>query len=47
MKKLRLGVIGAGDFSFTHFSGIAAVQGVEAVAFCDLYFESAKVHIYF
>ena len=42
MKKLRLGVIGAGDFSYTHLSGIAAVKEVEAVAICDLNFERAK-----
>ena len=39
---LRLGVIGAGDFSNHHLSGIASVANAEAVAICDVDLNRAK-----
>ncbi len=35
-KQLRLGVIGAGDFSHTHLQGIASAKNAVAVAICDV-----------
>lgn len=39
---LRLGVIGAGEFSNYHLSGIASVTNAEAVAICDVDLGRAK-----
>lgn len=35
MKKIRLGIIGAGSFSRTHLRGIKQLDNAEIVAICD------------
>lgn len=42
MKELKLGVIGAGDFSSFHLDGIRKAPNATAVAICDLREERAK-----
>lgn len=42
MKKIRLGVIGAGSFANFHLDGIAEIVDVEVVAICDTCIERAK-----
>jgi len=42
MDKLRLGVIGAGNFSTFHLEGIAEVAKAEVIAICDKNIENAK-----
>ncbi len=42
MKKIRLGVIGAGSFSNSHLTGIKYAETAEAVAICDVIEEKAK-----
>lgn len=41
-KQLRLGVIGAGDFSNQHLDGIASADNAVAVAICDADIQKAK-----
>ncbi len=41
-KQLRLGVVGAGDFSNQHLQGIAAATNAVAVAICDVDIERSK-----
>ncbi len=42
MKKLRLGIIGAGEFSTTHITGALRVKEAEIVAICDVDIEKAE-----
>ena len=41
-KKIKLGIIGAGDFSATHLNGIRTLSFVEVVAISDAVLEKAK-----
>lgn len=41
-RKLRLGIIGSGDFARIHLDGISKVQNAEVVALCDVDLEKAK-----
>lgn len=41
-EKIRLGVIGSGDFAHYHLEGIKRIHNAEAVAVCDTNLEKAK-----
>lgn len=41
-RKVKLGVIGAGNFSKWHLDGIKSLENVEVVAISDVYLEKAK-----